>query len=42
MAALEEVMLREAAIVDLQKKIAEGDAKLKTQQTLYEARGVVS
>jgi len=36
-AALEEVKLREMAILDLQKKIAEGDAKLKQQQNLYEA-----
>ena len=36
-AALEEVKLREMNILDLQKKIAEGDAKLKQQQALYEA-----
>jgi len=36
-AALEEVKLREMTILDLQKKIAEGDAKLKQQQNLYEA-----
>ena len=35
--ALEEVKLREMTIVDLQKQIAEGDAKLKQQQNLYEA-----
>ena len=35
--ALEEVKLREMTILDLQKKIAEGDAKLKQQQGLYEA-----
>merc|ERR1719230_1681075 len=36
-AALEEVKLREMTILDLQKKIAESDAKLKQQQNLYEA-----
>merc|ERR1719375_2367710 len=36
-AALEEVKLREMTILDLQKKIAEGDSKLKQQQGLYEA-----
>merc|ERR1711865_808741 len=36
-AALEEVKLREMTILDLQKKIAEGDTKLKQQQNLYEA-----
>ena len=36
-AALEEVKLREMTILDLQKKIAEGDACLKQQQNLYEA-----
>merc|ERR1711865_239810 len=36
-AALEEVKLREMTILDLQKKIAEGDARLKQQQNLYEA-----
>lgn len=36
-AALEEVKLREMTILDLQKKIAEGDTKLKQQQSLYEA-----
>jgi len=35
--ALEEVKLREMTILDLQKKISEGDGKLKQQQTLYEA-----
>ena len=35
--ALEEVKLREMAIVDLQKTIAEGENKLKQQQNLYEA-----
>lgn len=37
MGALEEVKLREMAIIDLQKRIAEGEAKLKQQQNLYEA-----
>jgi len=37
MAALEEVKLREMTILDLQKKIAEGDTRLKQQQLLYEA-----
>ena len=31
-AALEEVKLREMTILDLQKKISEGDTKLKQQQ----------
>ena len=31
-----QVKLREMTILDLQKKIAEGDAKLKQQQNLYE------
>ncbi|GMH32197.1 hypothetical protein BSKO_00031 [Bryopsis sp. KO-2023] len=35
--ALEEVKIREMTIVDLQKKISEGEAKLKQQQNLYEA-----
>lgn len=35
--ALEEVKLREMAIIDLQKRIAEGENKLKQQQNLYEA-----
>ena len=34
--ALEEVKLRELAIVDLQKQIADGESKLKQQQNLYE------
>ena len=37
MSALEEVKLREMAIIDLQKKIAEGENRLKQQQNLYEA-----
>jgi len=36
-AALEEVKLREMTILDLQKKIAESDTRLKQQQHLYEA-----
>lgn len=32
-----QVKLREMAIIDLQKKIAEGDNRLKQQQNLYEA-----
>jgi hypothetical protein len=35
--ALEEVKLREMAIIDLQKRISEGESKLKQQQNLYEA-----
>mmetsp|Transcript_9497 Transcript_9497/g.15525 ORF Transcript_9497/g.15525 Transcript_9497/m.15525 type:complete len:886 (+) Transcript_9497:227-2884(+) len=35
--ALEEVKLREMTIMDLNKKIAEGETKLKQQQNLYEA-----
>lgn len=35
--ALEEVKLREMAIIDLQKRISEGENKLKQQQNLYEA-----
>jgi chromosome segregation ATPase len=35
--ALEEVKLREMAIIDLQKKIAEAESKFKQQQNLYEA-----
>eukprot|EP00002_Diphylleia_rotans_P000333 TRINITY_DN10172_c0_g3_i1.p1 TRINITY_DN10172_c0_g3~~TRINITY_DN10172_c0_g3_i1.p1 ORF type:complete len:860 (+),score=260.50 TRINITY_DN10172_c0_g3_i1:63-2642(+) len=35
--ALEEVKIRDIAIMDLQKKIAEGETKLKQQQNLYEA-----
>jgi hypothetical protein len=37
MQALEEVKLREMAIIDLQKRISEGESKLKQQQNLYEA-----
>ncbi|KAF5837043.1 hypothetical protein DUNSADRAFT_4923 [Dunaliella salina] len=37
MQALEEVKLREMAIIDLQKRITEGETKLKQQQNLYEA-----
>lgn len=35
--ALEEVKLREMAIIDLQKKISEAETKFKQQQNLYEA-----
>jgi len=35
--ALEEVKIREMTIMDLQKKIQEGEQKLKQQQNLYEA-----
>lgn len=35
--ALEELKLREMAIGDLHKRIAEGEHKLKQQQQLYEA-----
>jgi hypothetical protein len=35
--ALEEVKLREMAIIDLQKRISEGEGRLKQQQNLYEA-----
>eukprot|EP00002_Diphylleia_rotans_P004987 TRINITY_DN1392_c1_g3_i1.p1 TRINITY_DN1392_c1_g3~~TRINITY_DN1392_c1_g3_i1.p1 ORF type:complete len:887 (-),score=260.76 TRINITY_DN1392_c1_g3_i1:165-2825(-) len=35
--ALEEVKIRDMTIMDLQKKIAEGETKLKQQQNLYEA-----
>ena len=35
--ALDEVKVREMAIVDLQKKITDGENKLKQQQNLYEA-----
>jgi HAMP domain-containing protein len=35
--ALEEVKLREMAIIDLQKKIGEAENKFKQQQNLYEA-----
>merc|ERR1711865_1022819 len=34
---VEDVKLKEMQILDLQKKIAEGDTKLKQQQNLYEA-----
>ena len=34
--ALEQVKLKELSIVDLQKQIADGEAKLKMQQNLYE------
>eukprot|EP00955_Chlamydomonas_euryale_P009494 101406-Chlamydomonas_euryale.AAC.4 len=37
MQALEEVKLREMAIIDLQKRISEGEGRLKQQQNLYEA-----
>lgn len=36
-AALEEVKLREVAILDLQKKISEAESRLKQQQNLYES-----
>ena len=36
-AATEEVKAREISVLQLQKKIAEGEAKLKQQQNLYEA-----
>eukprot|EP00906_Rhabdomonas_costata_P030248 RCo042735 len=36
-AALEEVKIRSMTITDLQKQITESEAKLKQQQTLYEA-----
>jgi chromosome segregation ATPase len=35
--ALEEVKLREMAIIDVQKKIAEAETKFKQQQNVYEA-----
>ena len=35
--ALEEVKLREMAIIDLQKKIGEAETKFKQQQNVYEA-----
>jgi len=35
--ALEEVKLREMAIIELQKKIGDSETKLKQQQNLYEA-----
>ena len=34
--ALEEVKVRQASVVQLQKRIAESDTKLKQQQSLYE------
>ena len=34
---LEEVKVREMSIIQLQKRIAEGETKLKQQQALYEA-----
>ncbi len=34
---MEEVKIRENTIADLKKTIAEGEAKLKQQQNLYEA-----
>merc|ERR1719198_941628 len=37
MQAQEEVKLREISVLQLQKRIAEGEAKLKQQQNLYEA-----
>ncbi len=36
MQALEEVKVRQASVVQLQKRIAESDTKLKQQQSLYE------
>ncbi|KAL3915697.1 MAG: hypothetical protein SGPRY_007119 [Prymnesium sp.] len=35
--ALEEIKVRELSIIQLQKRIGEGDAKLKQQQSLYES-----
>lgn len=35
--AQDEVKAREITVVQLQKRIAEGEAKLKQQQNLYEA-----
>merc|ERR1711998_389415 len=35
--AMDEVKAREVTVLQLQKKIAEGEAKLKQQQNLYEA-----
>eukprot|EP00878_Enallax_costatus_P041321 GHUV01048012.1.p1 GENE.GHUV01048012.1~~GHUV01048012.1.p1 ORF type:complete len:148 (+),score=40.48 GHUV01048012.1:315-758(+) len=35
--ALDEVKVREVALVELQKRITDGDSKLKQQQALYEA-----
>eukprot|EP00898_Chlorokybus_atmophyticus_P000353 jgi/Chlat1/1318/Chrsp118S01746 len=37
LAALEEVKLREMTVLELQKRIAEGENRLKQQQNLYEA-----
>ena len=37
MQALDEVKVRELEVVELQKKIAEGETRLKQQQALYEA-----
>lgn len=35
--ALEEVKLREVALVELQKRLGDGEGRLKQQQSLYEA-----
>jgi hypothetical protein len=35
--ALEEVKLREVQIVEMQKKVQDGEARLRQQQSLYEA-----
>lgn len=35
--ALDEVKVREVALVELQKRITDGESKLKQQQALYEA-----
>jgi hypothetical protein len=35
--ALEEVKLREVALVELQKRLGGGEGRLKQQQALYEA-----
>jgi uncharacterized coiled-coil DUF342 family protein len=35
--ALEEVKLREVALVELQKRLGDGEGRLKQQQALYEA-----
>lgn len=35
--ALDEVKVREVALVELQKRIGEGEGRLKQQQALYEA-----
>ena len=37
MQALEEVKLREVALVELQKRLGDGEGRLKQQQALYEA-----